>query len=234
MSILAGVILFSFAVATRAALEALEDAKLLQQFTEGESLAFEVLLGRYEKRIYFFILRSVKRSERAEELAQDVFMRVIGAADSFKDSTSFKSWIFAIARNICVDEARRQVHRRTRSLQESVSRDTADAREWLDLVVDIEAAAGPEEVARAEFRRSLELALAELPDDQRRTFLLRESEGLKYREIAELEEVSENTVKSRMRYALSSLQGALQDYEGFSFDEEERASVAPTATQRQV
>lgn len=234
MSILAGVILFSFAVAARAALEALEDAKLLRQFTEGESLAFEVLFERYEKRIYFFILRSVRQSERAEELAQDVFMRVISAADTFKDTTSFKAWVFAIARNICVDEARRQVHRRTRSLQEHVSRDASDAREWLDLVVDIEAAAGPEEVSRAEFRRALELALAELPDDQRRTFLLRESEGLKYREIADLEEVSENTVKSRMRYALSSLQVALQDYEGFSFDAEERSSVAPTATQRQV
>lgn len=234
MSAILGVFFVSFAAAARAALEAFEDAQLVRRFVAGEPLAFDVLFQRYERRVLFFILRSVRDRERAEELAQDVFLKVIDAAETFRETTSFKAWIFAIARNLCIDESRRQKHRKTRSLHEHASRQGDDSREWLDLIVDIDANAGAEEVARGEFRRALEQALAALPDEQRNTFLLREVEQLKYREIAELEDVSENTVKSRMRYALSSLQQALVEYEGFSFDAEEQKSVAPKASQRQV
>jgi RNA polymerase sigma-70 factor (ECF subfamily) len=234
MSIFASVLRIALAAVSRSQLKTLEDIKLVELFNDGEALAFEELFERYEKRIFYFILRSVKDRERAEELAQDVFLRVIDSIDSFQQTASFKSWLFTIARNICIDHARRQKHRKTRSLQEHVSQAADDDREWLELVVDIEAASGNSEVARAEFRSSLEQALAELPDEQRRTFLLRESEGLKYREIAEIEDVSENTVKSRMRYALQTLQAHLSDYEGFSFDAAEREEVAPNASQKQV
>ena len=83
---------------------------------------------------------------------------------------------------------------------------------------------------REQFLERLQEALAQLPEDQREVFLLKEVSGLKFREIAEIVDAPVPTIKSRMRYALQALRGHLAAYEDASFDEEERREVVPQHT----
>ena len=95
------------------------DEQLMQAFREGNARAFELLLSRHERKVWHFLRRSVGDPTTAEDLLQEVFLRVIKAqADSvdFKGEAKFTTWVYAIARNLCVDHARRAVHRDARSL----------------------------------------------------------------------------------------------------------------------
>jgi RNA polymerase sigma-70 factor (ECF subfamily) len=200
------------------ALSALEDEALMARFARGEAPAFEELFARYERRIVNFVYRSVGDRGRAEELAQDVFLKVIGGADRYRPTAKFSTWIFTIARNACVDESRRRRHRRAASLDAPVRSDEPGGTTLLDRVVDEDAASGTGSIARAEFVERLQTALADLPDEQREVFVLRHYDGMRFVDIGRMFDISENTVKSRMRYALQSLRAALEDFEGFSFD----------------
>jgi RNA polymerase sigma-70 factor (ECF subfamily) len=101
--------------------------------------------------------------------------------------------------------------------------DDGDAQgvSFLDQLPDATSSDGAGQTLRAEFRTRLQAALDELPQEQREVFVMREFGGLKFREIAVAMSVSENTVKSRMRYALEALRGHLADYREHSFDRDE-------------
>lgn len=208
-----------------------EDAKLFADFQNGDHHAFEQLLKRHERGVVSFIYRQVGDRARAQELGQETFLRVIRNAESWTPKARFRTWLFTIARNLCIDEARRARHRHSESLDENVYEDDSTTTA-VDRVQDLEALSPAQAPVRAEFREKVQALLLALPEEQREVFCLRHFEGMRFTEIAKLQEISENTVKSRMRYALRSLQEALQDYEGFSFDQEDLS--APTESQRQV
>lgn len=208
-----------------------EDAKLFAKFQKGDHHAFEQLLKRHERGVVSFIYRQVGDRARAQELGQETFLRVIRNAEGWTPQARFRTWLFTIARNLCIDEARRARHRHSDSLDEAVYEDD-NATTAVDRVQDVEALSPAQAPVRTEFRNKVQALLQALPEEQREVFCLRHFEGMRFTEIAKLQEISENTVKSRMRYALSSLREALQDYEGFSFDEEDLS--APTESRRQV
>ncbi len=202
------------------------DEELMVLYAQGEPKAFEVLLGRHERGIYNFILRSTHSPDQAEDLTQEVFLRVIRSAPKYKKSARFTTWLYTIARNICIDRARRSSKRQEVSLNRSVSgSDGEDGRTFLDTVKDDAAEAGNVSMVRQQFRARLKEALDALPDEQREVFLLREVSGLKFREIADIIGVPENTIKSRMRYALETVRGYLEEYRGYSFDRDEQREV---------
>ena len=132
-------------------------------------------------------------------------MRFIDAAPRWNPDGRFKIWLYAVARNLATDESRRASHRAHRSLDAPVH-----GRPLADRVPsggrDPEAAASD-----AEVRPRLLGAIAELPEEQREVFLLREYEGVSFAEIAEVTGAPVPTVKSRMRYALEALRRALQE-----------------------
>ena len=97
-------------------LKALKDEDLMGRFARGDVAAFELLVERHERPVYRFVLRSVRDDERAEELTQDVFLRVVNNAARYKPSAKFTTWLYTIARNACIDEARRRGRRPTVSL----------------------------------------------------------------------------------------------------------------------
>jgi len=200
-----------------------DDPTLMRRYVAGEMAAFEELLGRHERPVFRFILRSVRSPERAEELTQEVFLRVVRTAPRYKETAKFTTWLYTLARNICIDESRRRSRGEMATLDASLGEDGGTTHK--DRLVDTKAASGAGEVRRQEFREALESALARLPDEQREVFLLRHIEGLKFVEIAKITGVTDNTVKSRMRYALASLRGSLADYDGFSFDAEDADEV---------
>lgn len=201
------------------------DEELMLGYADGDARAFEVLLRRHEKPVFNFIYRSVGRKDIAEELLQDVFLRVIRNASSYQQSAKFTTWLYTIARNICIDRSRKKGGKEL-SLDQPVGDD--DKSTFLDHVVD-----GSSQMAtdydRDVFRQRLEQALAKLPDEQREVFVMREISDLKFREIAEILDIPVPTVKSRMRYALEALRGHLSEYADHSFDDEDERVNSPAS-----
>ena len=96
------------------------DEDLMVQYQQGEVRAFEILLSRHRKPVFNFILRFIGERETAEDLLQETFMRVIKGADAYKRQAKFTTWLYTIARNLCVDQTRRRKHRRHASLRAHV------------------------------------------------------------------------------------------------------------------
>jgi RNA polymerase sigma-70 factor (ECF subfamily) len=197
------------------------DEQLLAAYRGGDVRAFERLLARYEKPIWSFLRRFVRDAEAAEDLLQEVFLRVVRDAQesgpSWKGEAKFSTWLYTIARNLCIDRARRIAIRGSGSGSPSPSIDGASDGEGEAETAALHeriAAPGPATdavVAGREAARRIDRAVAQLPDDQREVFLMREVMELPFAEIASLVGVSEPTVKSRMRYALEKLRVALAD-----------------------
>lgn len=184
---------------------------LMKRYLEGDAVAFKVLMDRHARKLFNFLIRSSGRRDLAEDLLQEVFLRVVRRGESFKGQAKFTTWMYTIARNLIIDNARRDRHRRTVALDAPAFGDDAQGETRLDRTPDL----GPTPdrgAADARFTRRLQSALSALPHEQREVFLLREVEGLKFREIAEVLDLPANTVKSRMRYALEALRVALADY----------------------
>ena len=183
------------------------DEVLLRAYRDGDADAFEVLFERYRTPLFNFLLRRVGDRGRAEELYQDTWTKVIERSGDFRGDSKFSTWLYTIARNACIDHQRKMKHRRHASLDET-DRAAADPK------VERIANPGPatDQVAGgALLRDRIGEAVSGLPEDQREVFLLRQLQGLGFREIAEIVGVPVNTVKSRMRYALERLQHGLDD-----------------------
>ncbi len=193
------------------------DEQLMHAYREGNARAFELLLARHERKVWNFLRRSVGDATLAEDLLQEVFLRVIKARLDWKGEAKFTTWVYAIARNLCVDHARRAVHRDARSL-DAPTRVDEEAGETLHdrLATDARDAEGL--ASDGQVRARVDAAVAALPPDQREVFLLREVMDMPFAEIAVVVGAPEPTVKSRMRYALERLREALDDL---------RAGVAP-------
>jgi RNA polymerase sigma-70 factor, ECF subfamily len=187
------------------------DEVLMEAFRDGDARAFEQLVTRHQRGVYNFLLRSARDRARAEELLQEVFLRVIRSKQRYERTAKFTTWLYAIARNLCVDESRRARFRDHASLD--ASRRGRDGEGGQPLLATLAAEDVPtDEAAEAgTLRERLAAAVDRLPEDQREVFLLRQMAGLSFREIGETVGIPENTVKSRMRYALEKLRGDLGD-----------------------
>ena len=187
------------------------DEALMVSFRRGDSKAFAVLVSRHRRGLFNFLLRSVNNPSRAEELLQEVFLRVIRAKSRYEQTARFSTWLYTIARNLCVDESRRAKFRRTVSLDAPRRGRDGDERESM---IDSTAAVQVEvddEAMGPTIQRRVSAALDLLPDDQREVFLMRQLGGLSFKQIGKVVGAPENTVKSRMRYALEKLREQLKD-----------------------
>lgn len=194
----------------RSAADSRSDEALMEAFATGEAQAFDHLVRRHSRALYNFLLRSVQSAPRAEELLQDVLLRVIRSKHRYRRSAKFTTWMYTIARNLCVDESRRARFRDHESLDAPRQRNGDRAR---SLMASLRDEAVPTD-ARAEavrLRARLADAVSRLPADQREVFLMRQLGGLSFREIGDAVGAPENTVKSRMRYALEKLRGELSE-----------------------
>ncbi len=181
------------------------DEELLAAFQQGDVGAFEALLRRHRAPLFTFLLRMLGDRERAEDLAQETFLRIVKGAAAWEQRARFQTWLYTIARNLCVDQSRRDKFRRAESLDQTGPDDDPP---MVDSVPGHDPA--PDRGAESSrLRPVLAQALLSLPAEQREVFILREQAGVPFKEIAEMTGVNENTVKSRMRYALEGLRKAL-------------------------
>lgn len=190
------------------------DEELLERFRSGSARAFEELMRRHQRPLYHFILRSVRHPQTAEEIHQDAWMRILEGAADFQRASKFTTWAYTVARNLCIDHARKAVLRRHPSLDQP-SLSSEDGPSLGEVVPDRGAAVDRTAIGN-ELQVRIAAAIDALPTDQREVFLMREYSNLQFKEIAEIVGAPENTVKSRMRYALERLQQALSDYEDYA------------------
>jgi RNA polymerase sigma-70 factor (ECF subfamily) len=193
------------------------DEQLLAAYRAGDATAFEKLLARYERPIWTYLRRFVRHDETAEDLLQEVFLRVVrdaqdAAAPGWKGQAKFGTWLYTIARNLCVDRSRREAIRASSSMDAGGDGDEAP----VSLHERLPAPDRPADavLANRQAAARIDRAIAALPDDQREVFLMREVMELPFAEIAAVVGASEPTVKSRMRYALEKLRAALADLAG--------------------
>ncbi|MBW2269684.1 MAG: sigma-70 family RNA polymerase sigma factor [Deltaproteobacteria bacterium] len=183
------------------------DAEVVQRAREGDHDAFRVLVERYQGRAYGLALRVLRDEDDARDAVQDAFLKAYGALDRFQGRASFYTWLYRIVMNQCLDRKRRD-----KSDREVEWNDEA-ASTQLPAVGALAGGGAPvaqdEVVERGELRAAIAEAIAELPEDARRTIELREIDGLTYREISEALGIPKGTVMSRLHYARRKLQEAL-------------------------
>ena len=192
------------------------DEGLMLAFRAGDARAFESLVRRHRAPVFNFILRYTGQRARAEDVLQETWLKVVRSSREYEPKAKFTTWLYTIARTLCVDSARKESYRQAASLEApATGAEGAEGRPLGEGLPDT--AASPERGAHnARVRPLLERALASLPEEQREVFVLREFSGVPFKEIAQVAGVSENTVKSRMRYALERLQGALAEYQDYA------------------
>jgi RNA polymerase sigma-70 factor, ECF subfamily len=197
--------------------EEVTDEVLMLRFQGGDRAAFAGLVRRHKTALYNFILRQVRLTSSAEDLTQDVFVRIVQNAADFKHEARFSTWAYAIARNLCIDHLRKMALRKHPSLDQSSSQDTGDGPTLGERTADSRPNASVDRTAIGnEMGHLIVDAVEKLPPEQREVFLLREVGNVPFKDIAEITGVPENTVKSRMRYALERLQEALSEYEDYA------------------
>lgn len=189
--------------------ESPRDEELIASYLQGQNEAFGELFSRYKGAIFFVVKNYFPQRERAEEVFQEVFMKLLERLNLFDGSGSFRGWFFTMCRNHCIDRIRQQARRPEYS--ESNWRSDEDEQATTPLGrAAADGMAADEQAYDRELAGHLESAIQKLPEEQRETFLLKERGGLTFEEIAQAMNVSINTVKSRMRYALESLRRSLR------------------------
>jgi RNA polymerase sigma-70 factor (ECF subfamily) len=188
------------------------DEALMQAYGAGAAAAFDRLYARHKGGVFRYLLRHCGQRGLAEELFQDVWMRLIRARASYAPTAKFTTWLYTLARHRLVDHWRAHGQVGFVALVDEVD-DDAD-RDPRMAVATLPAARGDEPETRAaaqEIGRRLAAALAALPAAQRDAFLLQQEGGLSLAEIAATTNVGTETVKSRLRYATARLRAALED-----------------------
>ncbi len=185
----------------RAALRTLEDAAVVSAFLAGEERAFEELVERYQVRLLNFVYRTIGDREKAEDLVQEVFIRVYRHLHRFDRAKKFSTWVYTIASNLAKNELRNR-SRNPLVLFQTIKKNWDDDERPLQFEDN---ASRPDDLYRKRHLRELvEASVARLPEHHRQVFVLRELEGKSYEEIAEITACNLGTVKSRLNRARNS------------------------------
>ncbi|MGB0132919.1 MAG: RNA polymerase sigma factor [Dokdonella sp.] len=176
------------------------DEELMLAYAGGDLQAFERLYERHRGTLYRFLLRSLRQRADADELFQETWSRAVAARERYRVEAKFTTWLLQIAHNLLIDRFRRTRPQASAEETEVVfNRLDAPDEEQPDRVL-----------SEFEQRRRLQLALEELPEEQRVTFLLRMENGLGLEEISAVTGVGRETVKSRLRYALARVRARFE------------------------
>ena len=184
------------------------DEQLVSLYLNGDNAAFDTLLKRYERKVFSYIVYSVKNEEVAQDLFQDCFMRIITKLHSglYTENGKFASWVMRIAHNLIID-----FHRQKQSAT-TISNDESD----YDLLNNSDIAleySREQEMIDKQTLNDVKALIKKLPANQREVVLMRFYEELSFKEIAENTGVSINTALGRMRYALINLRRLAEQYD---------------------
>jgi len=183
----------------------LTDEDAMRKFQKDDEGSFDLLLARHGAGVLRFIIRMTGSGKpQAEDLLQEIFMKVIERRKKYDPDQKFSTWLYSIARNHCIDHLRTESYRRHSSLDAPLSMEEEGGAVVIDFIRSDE----KDQEERAfdlEVKELIEIGVRGLKEEFREVFLLREVEGLSLEEIAEVTESPLGTVKSRLRYAYKGL-----------------------------
>jgi RNA polymerase sigma factor (sigma-70 family) len=170
------------------------DDRLMRSYCKGNQQAFDKLYARYKQPLYSYLLRNCRVEHIAGELYQDVWLRVISSAKNYTNKGKFRSWVFTLAHNRLVDYYRRAEHQYLKDPETESLKGPSE----------------PEQVIMSrETMNFLEGVIQTLPFDQQQAFYLREENGFCVKEIADIQGITAEAAKSRLRYAYAKLRTAI-------------------------
>lgn len=185
------------------------DADLMLRVKQGDTAAFTELVEKYKQPVMNVIYRTLRDAAEAEDLAQNVFIQVYKSADRYRVSAKFSTWLFTIARNLCLNEIRR----RSRHPADSLDAPHPEQDDQpLQQFEDKKNFAPPETLLHGELEQKIDQALAELPENQRTAILLCRQDELSYEEIAEVLGCSLSATKSLIHRGRETLKEKLKPY----------------------
>jgi RNA polymerase sigma-70 factor (ECF subfamily) len=189
---------------------ALSDQEVVRHAARGREAAYRELIRRYQRPVFSLIYRMVRDRELAEDLAQETFIKVLNAIDSYRPEYKFSSWIFKIANNAAIDQLRRR-GLNTLSLDGSPHAESSEAIEATTLQIGDTRESQLDEVASRELGSQIERAIARLRPEYRSCIILRHIDGRPYEEIAEMLDLPLGTVKTYIHRARNELRILLAD-----------------------
>ena len=188
------------------------DAALMLRVKRGDRDAFAELVDKYKQPVMNFVFRTLRDEIEAEDVAQNVFLQVYKSRRRYKQTAKFSTWLFTIARNLCLNELRRRSRHPAESIDETLadneSREGGSQRQYEDKT----RVAPPDELLQGELAQKIEEALAELPESQRSAILLCRQDELSYEEIAEVLDCSLSATKSLIHRGREVLKEKLKRY----------------------
>lgn len=185
------------------------DAALMLRVKQGDRAAFATLVEKYQQPVMNFIRRTLRDETEAEDLAQNVFLQVYKSASRYVSTAKFSTWLFTIARNLCLNEIRRRSRHPTESL-DATHPESDD--QPLHQFEDKKTSSAPESLLQRELEGKIAQALAELPENQRTALLLCRQGELSYEEIAEVLDCSLSATKSLIHRGRETLKHKLKPY----------------------
>lgn len=187
-------------------MEAREDFELIERVRSGDREAYAGIVRRHQGKLLQLCLSLLGDPSSAEEAAQEAFLKAYRSLGGFQGYSSFATWLYRIAYNLCQDLLRQKIRRRAESWDELLEREGEGLHRLL--------AAGPDPAAAAEAADLIQRILARLPEEQSSALLLREIQGLSYQEIASVLGCSLDSVKARLRRARRTLGEGLRHFLG--------------------
>jgi RNA polymerase sigma-70 factor (ECF subfamily) len=185
------------------------DAALMLRVKQGDTAAFTELVEKYKQPVMNLVFRTVRDAAEAEDLAQNVFVQVYKSARRYRVSAKFSTWLFTIARNLCLNEIRR----RSRHPAESMDAPHPEQEDQpLRQFEDQKTASPPDRLLHGELAEKIEQVLAGLPENQRTAILLCRQEELSYEEIAGVLGCSVSATKSLIHRGRETLKEKLKPY----------------------
>ena len=172
------------------------DSEVIRLIQSGDDSAFDELIGRYKRPVVNFIFRMLGSADDADDVAQEVFVRVYQKMDTYRPATKFSTWLFALARNAAIDRLRWRRRHPTESIDPELP---------LPAATDTAAEIGAREIGAL-----IAAAVAKLPEDQRTVLVLSEYQGMSHAEIAAVMRCSEKSVESRLYRAKQTLRTGLR------------------------
>jgi len=186
------------------------DHEIVARCKRGDRRAFQLLVERYQRRVYGIAIGMLRKPEDAMDATQEAFIKVFRKLGDFKGDSSFYTWLYRIAVNACIDHCRKRARART------VEYDDGVARTEVEAAVPLSGNTRPmhpgHALQNAELNEALAAALEQLSENHRTVILLREVDGLSYEEIADVMECQIGTVMSRLHHARKNLQMALKPF----------------------
>ena len=175
-----------------------EDSALMLRYKDGDTAAFEILYRRHNDALYRYLLRLCKHRDNADDIFQEVWGKIIKAADRYRPTAKFTTYLYRVAHNCFIDYLRR--NKRHTHVARYDADQQPDPAESPDMLTE-----------RSLARERLQLALQDLPEEQRDVFLLHEEAGLGLDDIAVVTDSNRETTKSRLRYAVNKLRAAIDE-----------------------